>query len=54
MQNIKIPPLYCPFPGAIHQNVATAQEQTNKWVRVKTTGKVGIAHPTGNCYNLWE
>ncbi len=23
----------CPFPGAIHQNVATAQEQTNKWVR---------------------
>ncbi|MBC6417959.1 MAG: hypothetical protein GDA44_03780 [Prochloron sp. SP5CPC1] len=33
MQNIKIPPLYCPFPGAIHQNVATAQEQTNKWVR---------------------
>ncbi len=33
MQNIKIPPLYCPFPGAIHQNVVTAQEQTNKWVR---------------------
>ncbi len=33
MENIKIPPLYCPFPGAIHQNVATAQEQTNKWVR---------------------
>lgn len=33
MQNIKIPPLYFPFPGAIHQNIATAQEHTDKWVR---------------------